>query len=204
MILTQNRRIILTLIDVNNFDIFYDSDKQHPYTCKDIHFHLQESVAVFSYCTVEDIQITKAPSIKQIERTLRDLVSAGLVNIIKQKSQVVGSMTCEKFVNHYELASQSEENARYRKIYERNCQVRKNIDEIKKKLKHTCQLYLFGKEVIKEEFDSLMKSLKKTLGQLHPDKLDGDNTFSNDFSDLKKIQDEFKALNFLDVFQLCG
>lgn len=205
MILTKNRRIILALLDSRNDYLFNEISEEAPYTCQHIYEYLfyavknNNSKQYDRVCSVDGIVIEKSPSIKQVERTLRNLVSAGLVHVTQKKSHVIGSMKCDKWVNHYELASQAEENAQWEEIYKRNCQLRENVAEIKKKLNHTYELYSLGKEVIKEEFDSLMKSLKKTLGQLHPDKLDGDNSFCNEFSDLKKIQDQFKKLDFVFI-----
>jgi hypothetical protein len=175
--LTANRKLILSVLDsddwTNHREHFYHL--YPPFTC----------LGITNF--FEDMNYHPYPSIKQIERTMRDLVAAGLVNVVKQKTMVYGSLKCEKSVNHYELPHQSEKN-----------RVKKYVVKALSDADLFFENYKYPSPRIKvKNYDVIMKQLKTAMQRAHPDKF-GDESFIIEFKALKETYEALKNLRNLE------
>lgn len=186
MRLTKNRDLILSILNSDNNDM--ESDYGYPpFSCSSIHYRLKDCFDYHFLIGGKSVDIV--PSIKQIERTLRDLVALGLVNVTKLKTRVYGSLDCDKFINHYELPHQTNRNQLIPQIY-------KLIDKVSRA---TGRFSFTGKitspkTIDATTYDSLVKDLRSLMAKTHPDKL-GHNELANEFVMLKKELDFLRSMN---------
>jgi hypothetical protein len=165
--LTENRKLLLSILDMNDWgdDVRSLSVEFYPpMTCFDI-INFLDSLSGVS-----------RPSIKQIERTMRDLSKAGLVKVVKQKRLVEGSLKCEKFVNHFELPHQTQKNELKKSVIDAlwaaDCLIRGTNSKFQ----------------VNRSRENVARQLKAVIQKTHPDR-HGDNSFVDEFNRAKVMLD---------------
>jgi hypothetical protein len=174
--MTKNRQCVLEVLDAEGW-----SDETRGMV--DSMYPPMTVNAIFGFLDFVNWDGKHSCSIKQLERTLRDLATLGLVRVTKQKAMVHGSLKCEKSVNHYELPHQSEKNS-----------VKKYVV---KALSDADYFFYIKRSSPKpftkkaKNYEVVLKQIKTAIQRTHPDKF-GDDSFMMEFHLLQKTQEALK------------
>ncbi len=165
MKLTQNRKLILRLLD-DNID---DCGGCPPYSASSLHYALHENGFAEWYAKQDGIEppATNPPSIQQIHRTLKDLAAAGLIICEYRIDEPCGHGSLPKRVAYWLLAAKVGFNALVNacnELYAKTKRAKFGIN-------------LFGKPFDKglppNEVKALKADIKKLMQRTHPDKASG-------------------------------
>lgn len=179
MLITPNRAVIMKCLSEPNPDCGYTP----PYSASDVHYMLKYQFEWYG---------AKGPvSIAQINRTLRDLLEAGLVTKTSQIDPPLDTGLPQR-VNYWQLASEVERNkllTEVREVYNKAQQVHGTF--------FLSDDHYFDKPYTPEQTAVVMGEIKSLMQRIHPDKAEG---FADEFAELRKALAYCKSdINLLET-----